>query len=67
MMMDGTQWEACSNQQDLFPAVEEVAAERMEKGWLTVEERVGVCVSVWEVACISQSIEHVSNRTENSR
>lgn len=52
MMMDGTQREACSNQRDLFPAVEEVAI-----GWLTVEEDAGVhdvCVLQFQ-----ESVEHV--------
>lgn len=45
MMMDGTQWEACSNQQDLFPVVEEVAIEGMEKAdWRWRSVWVYVCV-----------------------
>lgn len=49
-MMDDTQQEACSNQQGLFPVVEEVAVERM--GMMDG----GVCVSFWEVSCISEHL-----------
>lgn len=52
MMMDGTQREACSNQRDLFPAVEEVAM-----GWLTEDDDAGVPrTCAWDVPCISNSL-----------